>query len=104
MVDRTNDAVVDEAVLEVGEEVEARHNLIVRLDEAREVGLIGLVFVVALVGLDEVRVGSDGKALAIVIARIVVSRQPSGKLQTIGLIVERRNTSCEIIVKVLGTE
>ena len=34
VVDRTNDAVVDEAVLEVGEEVETSHYLIVRLDEA----------------------------------------------------------------------
>ena len=72
MVDSTCDAVVDEAVLEVGKEIEASHNLIVRLDEAREIGLIGLVFVVALVGLDEVRVGSDGKALAVVIACVVV--------------------------------
>ena len=104
MVDSTCDAVVDEAVLEVGKEVEASSDLIVRLDEAREVGLIGLVFVVALVGLYEVRVGSDGKALTVVIARIVVSRQPSSELQAIGLIVERRDTSCEIIVKVLGTK
>ena len=104
VVDSTCDAVVDEAVLEVGEEVEARHNLIVRLDEAREIGLVGLVFVVALVGLDEVRVGRDGKALAVVIARIVVSRQPCGELQTVGLIVKRRDTPCEIIVKVLGAK
>ena len=104
VVDSTCDAVVDEAVLEVGKEVEASHYLIVRLDEAREISLICLVFVVALVGLYEVRVGSDGKALTVVIARIVVSRQPSSELQTIGLIVERRDTSCEIIVKVLGAK
>ena len=34
VVDSTCDAVVDEAVLEVGKEVEASHYLIVRLDEA----------------------------------------------------------------------
>ena len=34
VVDRTSDAVVDEAVLEVGKEVETSHYLIVRLDEA----------------------------------------------------------------------
>ena len=57
-----------------------------------------------LIRLYEVRVGSDGKALTVVIACIVVSRQPSSELQAIGLIVERRDTSCEIIVKVLGTK
>ena len=72
VVDSASDTVVDKAVLEVGEEVEARHYLIVRLDEAREIGLIGLVFVVALIGLYEVRVGCDEKALAVVVARIVV--------------------------------
>ena len=104
VVDSASDTVVDKAVLKVGEEVEASSDLIVRLDEAREVGLIGLVFVVVLVGLYEVRVGSDGKALTVVIARIVVSRQPSSELQAIGLIVERRDTPCEIIVKVLGAK
>ena len=35
VVDSTCDAVVDEAVLEVGEEVEASSDFVVRLDEAR---------------------------------------------------------------------
>ena len=38
------------------------------------------------------------------IACIVVSRQPSSELQAIELIVERRDTPCEIIVKVLGAK
>ena len=74
VVNDASDAVVNEAILQVSEDVESSCDLIVRLDEAREVGLVCLVFVVAVIGLHEIRVGCDGDTLSVVQAYIVVAR------------------------------
>ena len=72
VIDRSLDAVVYEAILQVGEEVEPSSHLKGSLREAREVGLVGTVLVVALVGLYLIGIGGDGGTLAVVISDIVV--------------------------------
>ena len=72
MIDRSLDAVVYEAILQVSKEVEASSYLKGCLREAREVGLVCMVFVVALIRLYLIGVRGDGGTLAVVIPDIVV--------------------------------
>ena len=74
VINGASDTVVNEAVLQVTEDVEPSCYLIVRLDEARKVGLVCLVLVVSVIGLHEIRVGRDGDTLSVVQAYIVVAR------------------------------
>ena len=72
VIDRSLDAVVYEAILQVGKEVEPSSHLKGRLREAREIGLVGTVLVVALIRLYLIGIRGDGGTLSVVIPDIVV--------------------------------
>ena len=96
-------AVVDVAILEIGEEVQPLGDLIGRLSEAREVGLVRIPIVVSVGGLYLVGDRGDRGTLAIVVAMVVVARETDGVLESLALVVEGSDTAREDVIEVLTT-
>ena len=91
VVGRSLDTVINETILHIGKHIQSTSQLVVELNEGREISLLCLVAVVSLCGIYCMGITRCDGACAIVIPEVMVTSYTTCQLNPIILIGKRGN-------------